>query len=113
MPKSLRGAGVVESGGCNDCHTNPSFTPASRSVQGSAKAGEPGGVHGRRHGLRPVPVAQSHPECGRTGHGQHQHVMRTGTDLRKLHEQISPLLQVMPWPVYQDMTDKDLEAVFA
>jgi hypothetical protein len=40
-------------------------------------------------------------------------VMRTGVDLKKVHPQISPLLQVMPWPVYQDMVDRDLDAVFA
>jgi hypothetical protein len=42
-----------------------------------------------------------------------KNVMRTGTDLRKLHPQISPLLQVMPWPVYQDLNDKELDAIFA
>ena len=25
---------------------------------------------------------------------------------------ISPLLQVMPWPVYSNMTDRDLKAVY-
>lgn len=38
--------------------------------------------------------------------------MRTGVDLKQLHPEVSPLLQVMPWPVYQDMTDRDLRAMY-
>jgi hypothetical protein len=39
-------------------------------------------------------------------------VMRTGIDLDHTHPQFGPLLQVMPWPVYQDMTDRDLLAIY-
>jgi hypothetical protein len=38
--------------------------------------------------------------------------LRTGVDSKKRHPQISPLLQVMPWPVYGNMTDRDLTAVY-
>ncbi len=38
--------------------------------------------------------------------------MRTGIDLEQGHPQISPLLQVMPWPVYQSLTDRDLRAIY-
>jgi hypothetical protein len=38
--------------------------------------------------------------------------MRTGVDLKQLHPEVSPLLQVMPWPVYQDLTDRDLRAMY-
>jgi hypothetical protein len=34
--------------------------------------------------------------------------MRTGVDLKQLHPEISPLLQVMPQPGYQDLTGRDL-----
>jgi hypothetical protein len=44
---------------------------------------------------------------------QFKDVMRKGTDFDQLHPQISPLLQVMPWPVYREMTDRDLEAIYA
>ena len=47
---------------------------------------------------------------------QFVHVMRTGEDLDKDPPQVpSPdkdLLQVMPWPVYQDLTDQDLKAIY-
>jgi len=36
-------------------------------------------------------------------------VMRNGTD----HDNPGRLLQVMPWPVFQDMTDRDLLAIYA
>jgi hypothetical protein len=39
--------------------------------------------------------------------------LRTGVDLRKLHPQLGPVLQVMPWPVYQDMNDLEMEAIYA
>jgi hypothetical protein len=38
--------------------------------------------------------------------------MRTGVDLDHVHPMISPLLQVMPWPVYQDLTERDLQAIY-
>src|SRR5881392_1767804 len=39
-------------------------------------------------------------------------VLRTGIDLDQEHPQFGPLLQVMPWPVYQSMNDHDLEAIY-
>jgi mono/diheme cytochrome c family protein len=38
--------------------------------------------------------------------------MRTRVDHDKKHPQISPLLQVMPWPSYQIMSDYDFKAVY-
>jgi hypothetical protein len=43
---------------------------------------------------------------------QFDQVMRTGIDLDHEHPQISPLLQVMPWPVYQSMTPRDMRAIY-
>ena len=37
--------------------------------------------------------------------------MRKGTDLKNRHPQISPLLQVMPWPVYGKMSTLELMAI--
>jgi hypothetical protein len=33
-------------------------------------------------------------------------ILRTGKDYNNLHPQISPLLQVMPWPSFQEMNDQ-------
>ena len=37
-----------------------------------------------------------------------RHVIRTGED----PDNPGQLLQVMPWPVYQSMTDRDLRAIY-
>ena len=39
-------------------------------------------------------------------------VIRTGHDPDNAHPQFGPLLQVMPWPVYRHMTDRDLQAIY-
>jgi hypothetical protein len=39
-------------------------------------------------------------------------VMRTGADFDHVHPQISPLLQVMPWPAFRNMTDVELLAIY-
>ena len=41
----------------------------------------------------------------RNPHGVVQMLMRTGNDNGRI-------LQVMPWPVYQDMTERDLRAIY-
>ena len=38
--------------------------------------------------------------------------MHTGVDPDQEHPEISPLLQVMPWPIYGKMSDHDLRAVY-
>ena len=42
--------------------------------------------------------------------------MRTGADLKHrppfAPSEDNDLLQVMPWPVFQDMTDRDLRAIY-
>ena len=43
---------------------------------------------------------------------QFMEVMREGTDIRMRHPEISPLLQVMPWPVYGKMSDRELQAIY-
>ena len=46
-----------------------------------------------------------------------RHTIRTGTDPDQLHLDLSApfhgdLLQVMPWPAYQNLTDRDLRAIY-
>jgi hypothetical protein len=38
-------------------------------------------------------------------------VLRTGIDLKNKHPPIK-LLQVMPWPIYGNMTDHDIRAIY-
>lgn len=118
--RALAGLGsyiVNAVGGCNDCHTNPNY-----AVGGDPFLGEPKKVNaagylagGRQFG--PFTSRNLTPDkAGRPAGGlslsQFQQIMRTGIDLDKAHPQFGPLLQVMPWPVYQDMTDRDLRAIY-
>jgi hypothetical protein len=99
---------VNAAGGCNDCHTWPNYAPGHDPF-----AGEPKQVNvthylagGRDFGpfisrnLTRVPEAHTVEDFIRT--------MRTGVDLHNPAQ----LLQVMPWPVYQDLTDHDLRAIY-
>jgi hypothetical protein len=65
------------------------------------------------------------PEGGHT-YKEFVQIMRTGVDMDNLHPTCSGttnascvpfpfnghLLQIMPWPAYQDFTDKDLRAIY-
>jgi hypothetical protein len=113
-------------GGCNDCHTSPPYAEGGDPFLGQAKqvnaarylaGGTPFGPPGdpntpvsrnltpRANGL---PANLTWPQFLQT--------LRTGQDLKNRPPHVPSedhdLLQVMPWPVYQDMTDRDLRAVY-
>jgi hypothetical protein len=120
LNKSLVGKGsyiVNAQGACNDCHTNPPYTPEGDPYNGKPKvinaAGYLGGgmMFGPFTSRNLTPRASNGRPAGLTL-DQFKEVMHNGTDFKNVHPQISPLLQVMPWPVYGEMTDKDLEAVY-
>lgn len=107
---------VNAQGGCNDCHTNPPYAPGGDpfagepeqiNVEGYLKGGTAFGPFVSRN-LRPdedgLPAGLTFPEFRRT--------IRTGHDFKAAHPEISPLLQVMPWPVYRHMVDRDLRAIY-
>jgi hypothetical protein len=109
---------VNAKGGCNDCHTNPSFAEGGNPFMGQPKqinaagylaGGNPFGPEIRSRNLTPDP--QTGLPGGLT-YEQFSREIRTGEDVKNLHPQISPLLQVMPWPVYQDMTERDLRSIY-
>ena len=102
-------------GGCVDCHTNPTYAHGGNPFLGQAKqidvthylAG--GGIFG------PFISRNLTPENGLPeGHtfSEFKEIMRHGTDFDHAHPQFGPLLQVMPWPLFQDMTDRDLRAIY-
>ncbi len=108
---------VNAQGGCNDCHTHPSYAPG-----GDPFLGQPKQVNaaqyltgGRQFGPFTSRNLTPDPTTGLPADltfDQFLDVMRKGIDFEQKHPQISPLLQVMPWPVYGDMTDRDLRAVY-
>ena len=104
---------VNAQGGCNDCHTVPSYAPG-----GNPFAGEPevinapcylagGAAFGPFVSRNLTPRANGLP-ANRTLE-QFKQLMRHGTDFRN---DATPILQVMPWPVYGKMSDRELEAIY-
>jgi hypothetical protein len=110
---------VNAQGGCNDCHTNPPYAEG-----GDPFAGEPEQINAARYlaGGTPfgpfvsrnlTPRANGLP-AGLTWE-QFREVMRKGTDFKTSRDTppgSTPILQVMPWPVYGKMNTLDLLAVY-
>lgn len=98
--------------GCNDCHTCPSFahdplaTP-DRSQWINKQNYLAGGVH-----FGPFTSANLTPDSSGRPAGltldEFKELIRTGHD----PENGAPIF-VMPWPIYSNMVDSDLEAIYA
>ena len=104
-------------GGCNDCHTAPPFTLDPYAFLGAPKqvnvacylaGGTPFGPPGPGTPVsRDITPWEDGKPAGLTL-DEFVHVIRTGED----PDNPGQVLQVMPWPVYQAMTDRDLRAVY-
>jgi hypothetical protein len=104
---------VNAQGGCNDCHTVPSY-----AAGGNPFLGEPevinapcylagGAVFGPFVSRNITPRANGLP-ANRTLE-QFKEIMHQGTDF---FGGATPILQVMPWPVYGKMSDRELAAIY-
>ncbi len=108
-----RGSYIVNGqGGCNDCHTNPSYAKggspfAGEKEQINAKHYLAGGQQFGPFTSRNITPDANGLPAGMT-EAQFIQTLRTGHSPGQ-----ERLLQVMPWPVYGKMTDKDLKAVYA
>ena len=114
-------------GACNDCHTAPSFVDghdpflgqrerinAARYLAGGTPFGPPGDPN--------TPVSRNLTPRASTGlpagltWEQFRQTLRTGADLKHrppfVPSEDRDRLQVMPWPVYGKMLDRDLRAVY-
>jgi hypothetical protein len=105
---------VNTQGGCNDCHTIPSYAPG-----GNPFVGEPeeiyapcylagGAAFGPFVSRNLTPRGADRLPAFRTLE-QFKQLMREGKDFRN---DATPILQVMPWPVYGKMSDRELEAIY-
>jgi hypothetical protein len=111
-------------GGCNDCHTCPSYQPGHNPY--GPPFGPPGGGDGAidvdhylaggtlfdppgvtSANLTPNPSNHLPEEEGHTFE-QFKNLLRTGHD----PDDPTHILQVMPWPVFRNMTDDDLRAIY-
>ena len=117
---------VNAQGGCNDCHTSPPYADG-----GDPFLGQPKQVNAARYLAGGTPFGDpTNPDTPVSRNltpranglpanltlEQFIRTMRTGADL-KHRPPFAPsaendLLQVMPWPVFQDMSDRDLRAIY-
>lgn len=102
---------VNAQGGCNDCHTSPPYAPGHDPFKGEPGQVNPdtylgGGVSFGPDLISPnITPNQRGLPAGLT-HREFMKIMSTGVD------QEGHILQVMPWPVYSNMTDRDLSAIY-
>jgi hypothetical protein len=108
-------------GGCNDCHTAPPYTldpsialGAPKQINnacylagGQAFGPPPFGLPPNSPVSRDITPFEDGKPAGLT-FNQFRHVIRTGED----PDNPGQVLRVMPWPVYQTMTDHDLRAIY-
>jgi hypothetical protein len=101
---------------CSGCHTTPSYVPGFDPFRGQMEKINAKNYLAGGQSFGPFVSRNLTPEANGRPAGltfeQFRVVIRTGHDLDKAHPQISPLLQVMPWPAYRKMTDHDLRAIY-
>jgi hypothetical protein len=108
------GSYIVNTGGCNDCHTHPSY-----SLGGDPFQGQPERINAEQYlsgGRLFGPVIKAPnltPDFAGKPAGLSLNdfikTLRTG---HNPHDPPGSILQVMPWPVYGKMTDHDLRAMY-
>lgn len=113
MPWKGLGSYIVNAqAGCNDCHTFPSYAPG-----GDPYLGEPKQINVDRYlaGGRDFGIAVSAniipDEDGKPAgltFQEFRKLIRTGHD----PEEPDEILQVMPWPIFREMKDHDLQAIY-
>jgi hypothetical protein len=116
------GSYLVNTNECADCHSNPWFLPGGSPFLGQREqlnqsgylAGGRTFAGGTVTARNITPDAQGRP-AGYT-FDQFALAIRTGADLKSLPpylpSQSHDLLQVMPWPAFDDWTNHDLRAVY-
>lgn len=107
------GSYIVNSSGCNDCHTYPSYAPGGDPFRGEPEQINAGQymTGGRQFG--PFTSANLTPDFAGRPAGltlsEFIQLLRSGHDPK---DPPGALLQVMPWPVFGKKTDHDLAATY-
>ena len=102
---------VNAQGGCNDCHTTPSFAAGGNPFLGQPLQVNTATYLGGGRAFGPVTISRNitpdeHGLPSGLTRDQFMTALRTGID------KDGAILQVMPWPVYGAMTDGDLKAIY-
>jgi hypothetical protein len=111
---------VNAQGGCNQCHTCPSFPQgADPYVNGPPQGNDPVPVNTANYRAGGTPfqnstiissnlTPDSSGQPGGLTFGEFQKVMNNGQASHKAGH----ILQVMPWPVFRNMSNNDLVAIY-
>jgi hypothetical protein len=109
---------VNAQGGCNDCHTCPSYKlghnpfPPPFGVSGDGQVNNVGYLAGGVD-FGPVTSANLTPDPA-TGRPEGLTLEQFEIAIRTGHDPVrNENLAVMPWPYYRYMTDRDLDAIYA
>ena len=114
------GSYLVNTTGCNDCHTYPNWTPTGNpylgqpeqiNTQGYMAGGRPFGADPVDSSIQVVSANITPDKKGRPAGltlDVFLHLMRTGYD----PDDATRLLKVMPWPLYRWKTDHELIAIY-
>jgi hypothetical protein len=118
--------------GCNGCHSHgpqTEFLPGGNPFFSQPEAVNPATYLGGGRDFVLIPNPETHiisrnltPDhtglpIGGDTFEEFLETMRTGVDPDQLHANLPPpfagtLLQIMPWPVFRNMTDRDLRAIY-
>jgi hypothetical protein len=109
---------VNAQGGCNDCHTCPSYAPGQNPYPKPFGDGGNGQFNSTNYMAGGVDFgiavsANLTPDV--TGKPEGLTLAQFKVAIRTGHDPLSPpndVLLVMPWPIYRFMTDRDLDAVY-
>ncbi len=103
-------------GGCNDCHTSPSYSEGGDPFLGQTEHINVAGYLGGGRAFGPFVARNLTPDStglpGGAQFSEFDETMRSGIDPHAAHPQFGPFLQVMAWPVYRNMTPLDMRAVY-
>lgn len=114
------GSYIVNTSGCNDCHTEPSYVPGHDPFLGQPEMINTDGYLAGGMAFGPFISRNLTPNEDGLPAGltfeQFLHVLRTGEDLDHIPPHVpsgeNDLLQVMPWPVIGKKTDRDIRAIY-
>jgi hypothetical protein len=108
------GSYIVNTSGCIDCHSHPSYAPGGDPFMGQSEViNAPEYLSGGRQFGPTITAANITPDyAGRPAGLTREQFIKT---LRTGHNPKDPageILQVMPWPAFGKKTDTDLAAIY-
>jgi hypothetical protein len=115
------GSYIVNTAGCNDCHTQPNFAPGGDPFARQPKQYNVASYLAGGRSFGPIcsrnitPAPGTHKAAG-LSRADFLYLIKTGCDPQGTNFRdpgTCELLQVMPWPLLRDMTRQDLSAVYS